>query len=302
MYTFLTPNLFTHFPNQSELKSSNHQLPRFSTNHGMPFLDRTTEFASILQHKKLAIEPKKKPQIIEKSPQTNDSQKISSNIAETADLLTKLVKLIRKKTPFEDNTATIQKLSMMIKNRIVEHNRDLSDLDSTIKSQSINAQQEKHSGTVLNTLFTRLYYTKDQFETALKDRTKSMQKQQERSKNFITIEKPQPIQSKLNPEQTMMLIDRNYDDLAMRTEAIRDIEMHVQEVSGMFMKLGDLVAQQGELTQRISSNVSDALSNVEQGQEQLMQWYQKIASNRGLILKLFFILIVFIIFVAVFLL
>lgn len=270
----------------------------------MPFLDRTTEFINIVQNKKLTIEPKRRqPSPLVKSSFHGDASKVSHGLAETSQLLQNLIKLIKKKIPFEDSTPAIHKLSTMIKNRLVDHNRELGSLDSIIKEHPTNQQQDKHSGTVVNTLFSRLYYAKDTFEGVLKERSNNMQKQREREKNFIIPERPSPIQSRLNPEsQSLMLQERNFDDIASRTEAIRDIEGHVHEISGMFQKLGDLVAQQGELTQRISSNVNEALVNVEGGQEQIMQWYQKIASNRGLILKLFFILIVFIIFIAIFLL
>lgn len=271
----------------------------------MVFLDRTKEFTNIIQNKKLTIEEKKKTSTVQKSIFQSEAQKISQDLTETTEILNKLIKLIKKKTPFDDNSASIQKLSGLVKEKLVKHNRDLATLDSVVKENISNTQTEKHSGGVVSSLYSRLYYAKEQFENVLKVRTKTLQKQQEREKTFHIEKSPSnSFTSRLNPEQTQMSmqLERNFDDISMRTEAIRDIESSVHEISGMFQKLGEIVVQQGELTQRISSNVSDALVNVEQGQEEIISWYQKISSNRGLILKLFLVLIIFIIFVAVFLL
>lgn len=270
----------------------------------MVFLDRTKEFTNIIQNKKLTIEEKKKVQPVQKSTFQHEASKISQDLTETTEILNKLIKLIKKKTPFDDNSASIQKLSVLVKEKLVKHNRDLSTLDSVVKENTSNTQIEKHSGGVVSSLYSRLYYAKEQFESVLKVRTKTIQKQQEREKTFHSIEQKSPSfqSSRLNPEQTQMTMERNFDDISVRTEAIRDIESSVHEISGMFQKLGELVVQQGELTQRISSNVSEALVNVEGGQAEIINWYQKISSNRGLILKLFLVLIIFIIFVAVFLL
>ena len=62
------------------------------------------------------------------------------------------------------------------------------------------------------------------------------------------------------------------------------------------------VEEQGELAIRIDENVDDTLSNVDSAQDQLLKYLNSISSNRWLIMKIFFVLmislVVFVVFVA----
>ena len=54
------------------------------------------------------------------------------------------------------------------------------------------------------------------------------------------------------------------------------------------------------MTMRIDENVEDALANVDAGQAQLLKYLNTISSNRWLIMKVFFVLMVFLVFFLVF--
>jgi syntaxin 5 len=103
-------------------------------------------------------------------------------------------------------------------------------------------------------------------------------------------------------ELSLQQYQQPVDDFSQRTDAIRDIETTLTEISGMYVKLGELVSIQGELTSKIESNIEEASSHVEEGSNQIMEWYGKVTSSRGLMLKLFLVLVAFIIFVAIFML
>lgn len=60
------------------------------------------------------------------------------------------------------------------------------------------------------------------------------------------------------------------------------------------------VHEQGEMAMRIDENVEDALGNVDAGQAQLLRYLNTISSNRWLILKVFFVLMLFLVFFLVF--
>ncbi len=60
------------------------------------------------------------------------------------------------------------------------------------------------------------------------------------------------------------------------------------------------VQEQGEMAMRIDENVDDALANVDAGQAQLLKYLNTISSNRWLIMKVFFVLMVFLVFFLVF--
>ena len=60
------------------------------------------------------------------------------------------------------------------------------------------------------------------------------------------------------------------------------------------------VQEQGELAIRIDENVDDTLANVDSAQAQLLKYLNSISSNRWLIMKVFFVLMLFLIIFVVF--
>ena len=60
------------------------------------------------------------------------------------------------------------------------------------------------------------------------------------------------------------------------------------------------VQEQGELTIRIDENVDDTLANVDSAQAQLLRYLNSISSNRWLVMKIFAVLLVFLIIFVVF--
>ena len=69
------------------------------------------------------------------------------------------------------------------------------------------------------------------------------------------------------------------------------------ELGTMFQRFGSLVAEQGELIDRIDANTDVSLDNVEDAHKQLQLYQRTIRGNRGLIIKtfgvLFFLVIVY---------
>ena len=61
-----------------------------------------------------------------------------------------------------------------------------------------------------------------------------------------------------------------------------------------------MVAEQGELAVRIDENVDEAVANVDNAQTHLLKYLNRISSNRWLIMKIFGVLISFLVFFVVF--
>ena len=61
-----------------------------------------------------------------------------------------------------------------------------------------------------------------------------------------------------------------------------------------------MVAEQGELAVRIDENVNESVANVDNAQTQLLKYMNSISSNRWLIMKIFGVLISFLVFFVVF--
>uniref|UniRef100_A0A1D1YZE2 Syntaxin-32 n=1 Tax=Anthurium amnicola TaxID=1678845 RepID=A0A1D1YZE2_9ARAE len=78
-----------------------------------------------------------------------------------------------------------------------------------------------------------------------------------------------------------------------RAEALQNVESTIHELSNIFTQLATMVSQQGELAIRIDENMDDTLTNVEGAQGALLRYLNGISSNRWLMIKIFFVLVVF---------
>jgi len=81
-----------------------------------------------------------------------------------------------------------------------------------------------------------------------------------------------------------------------RLESARQAESTLAELITLFGKMSTLIVQQGEVLEKVEDDVEAALGDVSAGEEEIQTLYTIKKGNRGLILKVFGILIFFIIF------
>ncbi|XP_074578541.1 syntaxin-32-like [Curcuma longa] len=101
----------------------------------------------------------------------------------------------------------------------------------------------------------------------------------------------QPLIPQQQQQQQMVAIQDSY--MQSRAEALQSVESTIHELSNIFTQLATMVSQQGELAIRIDENMDDTLANVEGAQGQLLKYFNSISSNRWLMIKIFFVLMVF---------
>ncbi|CAN6820730.1 hypothetical protein Bca4012_004777 [Brassica carinata] len=92
-------------------------------------------------------------------------------------------------------------------------------------------------------------------------------------------------------QQQMVPLQDTY--MESRAEALHNVESTIHELSNIFTQLATMVSQQGEIAIRIDQNMEDTLANVEGAQSQLARYLNSISSNRWLMIKIFFVLIAF---------
>jgi syntaxin 5 len=238
--------------------------------------------------------------------------------------------VVKKRTPFDDNVDNIQHLTAMVKEQLATQEYNLKELNEKIRQQQqqLHKQQSEHSTHIVTGLNSRLMYATKQFQSVLQTRTNHIKQQRER-RNMFTYNKPnfnrqlqQPssqvtisIQDPAHDDQQQMngnslqlqqvnhpelQIQQNDSYIRQRSDEVAQIGRDMQQLSTMFTELGTMVKLQGELAARIDDNVSHAVINIEEGQNELLKYFKRISSNRGLVLKMMFVMVVFIIFIGVF--
>jgi syntaxin 5 len=90
------------------------------------------------------------------------------------------------------------------------------------------------------------------------------------------------------------------DYLASRAQAVENIESTIVELGEMYKRLVHIVGMQEEITLRIDANMDEALENMDKGHHQLLTYYDSISGNRWLILKVFAVLLAFLVFFMIF--
>ncbi|KAJ7966094.1 syntaxin-32-like [Quillaja saponaria] len=98
-------------------------------------------------------------------------------------------------------------------------------------------------------------------------------------------------QQQQQQQQQMVPLQDNY--MQSRAEALQNVESTIHELSNIFNQLATLVSQQGEIAIRIDENMDDSLANVEGAQGALLKYLNSISSNRWLMIKIFFVLVFF---------
>lgn len=97
----------------------------------------------------------------------------------------------------------------------------------------------------------------------------------------------------LDHQQQQQLVPVQDSYMQSRAEALQNVESTIHELSNIFTQLATMVSQQGELAIRIDENMDDTLANVEGAQGALLKYLNGISSNRWLMIKIFFVLVVF---------
>lgn len=288
--------------------------------------NRTSEFHAILDSSRPTRTTKA---ALQTTPFTSRSDfarlagQVGKDIQATSTKLAKLTKLAQRRSLFDDPTAEISELTFVIKQDIAALNGKLSDLgrlrDAT--KRNANKQAGDHSQNVVDSLKGRLGATAEGFKKVLKMRTESLAAQKDRRSHFMSSNAApvfaQPTGSvaldlgggslgaaarredpNAAPMGGMSLMRRRGGETGYqeaRADAVRQVESTIVELGQIFNQLATMVSEQGEMVQRIDENVEDTVGNMRQGQNQLMIYYNSIAGNRALILKVFGVLLAFLV-------
>ncbi|XP_022755276.1 syntaxin-32-like [Durio zibethinus] len=269
------------------------------------------------------------------------ASKIGFGIHQTSQKLSKLAKLAKRTSVFDDPTFEIQELTAVIKQDITALNSAVVDLQLFCNSRNeggVSSDTSSHSTTVVDDLKNRLMSATKEFKEVLTMRTENLKVHENRrqlfsssaskdSPNPFVRQRPlaaksaagasnnvpqwangstsssqlfprkqmdgenQPLLQQQQQQQQMVPLQDNY--MQSRAEALQNVESTIHELGTIFNQLATLVSQQGEIAIRIDENMDDTLVNVEGAQGALLKYLNSISSNRWLMIKIFFVLIFF---------
>jgi len=285
-------------------------------------MDRTVEFntvAETIRSKQSNTKPVKKTAIQQKSHFAQAASKIGKEIYDTSEKLAKLTKLAKTRSLFDDPAVEIEELTFIIKQNIQNLNKEIAALRDSSKAASANKHNTAHSDTIVTYLNTKLASTTKDFKEILQVRTENLKTQQERRQRFTGSSVNGPSTPTRTPSESVlykphldnlpespvrtggevaiampqMMMVQQEDYTSSRATAVENIERTIVELGGIFQQLASLVAEQGDMIQRIDENIDNSAEYVERGHGQLLKVLYNVSSSRMLIVKLFLVLIVF---------
>lgn len=282
----------------------------------MGVVDRTDEFRQIYQS--LVAKGEYTLDNVDKNPQEQSqvnvwSGAIGAEIHQASLKVQELRKMAKKKDIFNDRTSDIQELTFRVKEDIQGLNQKIEALEMKAKGQGANRAVQTHSVNVVETLKTRLLEVTKDFKDALEDRTKTLEKQQERrgqwssgqgagANPFAQRQQPAPSGNPDDPEGGgMPAMSQTQIYHNSRAQAVESVQRTIGELATMFQKMAVMVTAQEEMIQRIDHDVDDTLDNMNAAQDNLLKYFHHISSNRALIIKVFLILLFFVVFFIIFL-
>ncbi|KAF6251783.1 t-SNARE [Scenedesmus sp. NREL 46B-D3] len=267
------------------------------------------------------------------------ASQIGLSIHTTSVRLQKLAQLAKRTSMFDDPSREIDEMTGIIKQDIQGLNMAIADLQRvSSKKPDENKQSQDHSHTVVNSLRTRLKDATQEFKDVLTMRTENLKVHKERRQLFSSqpdsaaalLERAPLLASSSSSsreqqlagssgssssarpsaahlggqllQQQQQLAPQESSYQSSRAEALHNVEATIVELGSIFTQLAEMVAAQGEMTQRIDENVEETLGNVDNAKAQLMKYLNNISGNRWLMMKVFMVLmlflVVFIVFIA----
>lgn len=299
---------------------------------GQSSKDRTSEFLDIVQRlkqsqgTKTALDTSSKAGALQGSQNaqfTAKAQGMSMRISQLAGRIQHLTRLAKQTTMYNDNTQQVNNLTAEVKNNLQGLNEELQELQAMSQQTKASGQGCSHSSRVVDNLRVQLKGTTSNFKSVLEVRRETLKTSQDRRSRFTSSGQPadhyqtsffddgptsDAVDGTVGPRRRLHVHARNNENQALlqaqapqadsylqsRDVALRQINSTIQELGGIFTQMAEMVQQQGEMAVRIDENVDNVVSNVDAAQAQLLKYLQTISSNRWLVLKVFGILLAFI--------
>ncbi|KAL8438706.1 hypothetical protein Efla_005244 [Eimeria flavescens] len=238
--------------------------------------------------------------------------------------LQELGKLARQCGIYNDKTAQIQELTFEIRKTINALNLKVDTLEAAGANVGGGSGHSKqHYVTVTEVLKTRLLDVTKEFKDILTLRTENL-KRQDRRRNLYsfggdsgTADTDDTIYDMEGGQRTALVSRQNQSYAHSRAEAVENVQRVIGELASIFQRVATMITHHEEMIQRIDQDLDSSLSHIREGiclfvngsklmasskakwilclccgfssyylgQGELLNLYNRISSNRTLIIK-----------------
>ncbi|CAD7928248.1 unnamed protein product [Amoebophrya sp. A120] len=290
----------------------------------MGAIDRTEEFQKILEGMGVNVAIGKATSSSSDNRMPNAIYMASSEIGRDIQLMQnqidELRKVAKKKNIFDDKSSKSDQLIVSIKQMCEQVEQKIQRLDSQTAGivRGIGKQAGEAAKNAVEALKLRHKDITLDFYRVCEERNRAAMAMQKQRDQYSMRPPAKPIRgadlfepgtsatemSTMGERDGLMRagqtqIDPGYTD--SRAEAMQTVQRAIADVGQMFKRMRDLINEQEYAVMRIDQDVTDTQDNLDQAERSLLQYLDSISSNRMLILKVFGIIIAFIIIFIVFL-
>ncbi|CDR96874.1 SYNTAXIN, putative [Babesia bigemina] len=249
-----------------------------------------------------------------------DAQRLSVELSKCGMKLSELTALARKRSIYVDHTAEIERLTGEVKESITAASNRIDAFESRMNSvRHKNEHMRQHYENLLGSLRKELCELTKSLKDALYQRAQIMIQQESRRKMYshsdldrnamssgygrrrFTMQQPDEGGQQFDIESGELERPSRSVIADAKAEALANVQRAISELTQIFQRVTTMVTQQDEMIQRIDADTEESLNNVISAQNELSRYYKRISSNRTLLLKIFFILVAFVIIYIVFL-
>ena len=262
-------------------------------------MDRTNEFKAFLRPAP-SLNPSLAPEDPLRSAFNATAAELGTALHRTQQRLTELAKVSKSRSVFNDQSDKVGEMTLIIKEDIASLTERISDLSASGGSSG-NKHMSAHAASVCNTLNFRLSELTRSFKEILELRTKTLQGLEDRRGKYgaNTFGARQELDIESGQTSSQMLATGNSYNISRANAAVA-LQGMIAEIGQLFNKMSHMIVQQEEMVRRIDADVEGASDNVGRGHSELLKYFNNISGNRGLILKVFAVIIFFVVFFALF--
>ncbi len=183
------------------------------------------------------------------------------------------------------------------------------DQFSALAAESSNFHMRQYSDALLQTLRLRLSEVVKGLQEVSELRVRILQEQESRRNRFSLAPS---ISSQIastggyapvnldDPESGGIVAEQAVAQYhSSRLTSVQGIQRTIAELGQIFTRMASTLQHQEEMVARIDGHIDEADMHIKEGTNQLMIYYKSMSSNRKLILKIFLILILFAIVMAI---